>query len=588
MSSRYLKNNDQVILNALPRFDISKGNYLKVALLIAGRSETSAYLVQELKKIDHINLLVIRTKQVTGESLKARYSRYKLYYSTLVRSIWSTGDHVRPIDTRTKSGSEHFIELLHPNLLTVLAKFKPDILAISGTKKVPDSVLSCATLALNLHHGSLPHYRGGSSIDWTTLENNYNHYGATVHIATSAIDGGPIVTTSRVTPFLFESFFMFRRRLYLTGAALLADTIKHIDRYTSIALKDPKPARIFRHTQKSNDHLDRVTKSFKALDLRRYIFLQRYRHVIRNTNSISFPKRMVASYITRSIRRQSLANGLYILNYHAICTTESVTILEQLKAPSIFTTEDNFLTHLSYLKDHFRCVPLSAGLQLWRQGVAEKEPIVALTFDDGLASPTKYLNQMVDVGLVPTYFVCGDPICNRTPLEVHKLLLAALYLDSSNINHTECFTKHFFSVFKSIDSSSDVISTFLERQYLTIEQARELLDRGLIEALGSHTETHRSLEDLDVASQIQEINNNHSKLVSIFGDDLKYFSFPFGKIDKHGLVSDYLTEGLGTDCFTCNGGINKTPDIPGSILRIAVSNQNDSQLDSYLKLQWVR
>ena len=100
MSSRYLKNNDQVILNALPRFDISKGNHLKVALLIAGRSETSAYLVQELKKIDHINLLVIRTKQVTGESLKARYSRYKLYYSTLVRSIWSTGR----IGTRETAG----------------------------------------------------------------------------------------------------------------------------------------------------------------------------------------------------------------------------------------------------------------------------------------------------------------------------------------------------------------------------------------------------------------------------------------------------------------------------------------------------
>jgi len=179
-------------------------------------------------------------------------------------------------------------------------------------------------------------------------------------------------------------------------------------------------------------------------------------------------------------------------------------------------------------------------------------------------------------------------MCNRTPLEVHKLLLAALYLDYSNTKQTENFTKLFFSAFNSISPVSDAISAFLEHQYLTIEYTFELLQRGLIEALGSHTETHQSLAELDPASQLREINTNHYKLTEVFGEHLKYFSFPFGKLDRHDLVCDYLTESLGSDSFTCNGGINKTPDIPGSILRIAVSNQNDSQLDRYLKLQWIR
>lgn len=83
-------------------------------------------------------------------------------------------------------------------LANVVASLSPDILAIYGTGKIPDSVIMKAKItALNMHTGISPYYRGVSCSYWPILDKAPEMVGATVHECTSIIDGGEIYLRRR-------------------------------------------------------------------------------------------------------------------------------------------------------------------------------------------------------------------------------------------------------------------------------------------------------------------------------------------------------------------------------------------------------
>lgn len=83
-------------------------------------------------------------------------------------------------------------------LAQAVQKFQPQIIAVYGTKKIPNKVLNTAkTIALNMHTGVSPFYRGTASSFWPIVENEAEKIGATVHECTSVIDGGTIFFTGR-------------------------------------------------------------------------------------------------------------------------------------------------------------------------------------------------------------------------------------------------------------------------------------------------------------------------------------------------------------------------------------------------------
>lgn len=74
-----------------------------------------------------------------------------------------------------------------------MADLAPDVLAIYGTGIIPDNVLSQAgTVALNMHTGLSPWYRGVSCAFWPLRDMRPDMIGATVHECTSNVDGGLI------------------------------------------------------------------------------------------------------------------------------------------------------------------------------------------------------------------------------------------------------------------------------------------------------------------------------------------------------------------------------------------------------------
>jgi methionyl-tRNA formyltransferase len=79
-----------------------------------------------------------------------------------------------------------------------VASHQPDLILVFGTGVVGSKVLSLARrIALNLHTGISPYYRGSDCAFWPIHNDELHMLGATVHECTSRLDGGKIFGTTR-------------------------------------------------------------------------------------------------------------------------------------------------------------------------------------------------------------------------------------------------------------------------------------------------------------------------------------------------------------------------------------------------------
>lgn len=96
--------------------------------------------------------------------------------------------------------SEHFserVEYVGPARSGVLEKavasLSPDVLLIYGTSVIPNSVLNLPRrVALNMHTGISPRYRGTACVFWAIHNREPEWVGATIHECTSEVDGGRV------------------------------------------------------------------------------------------------------------------------------------------------------------------------------------------------------------------------------------------------------------------------------------------------------------------------------------------------------------------------------------------------------------
>jgi len=78
-------------------------------------------------------------------------------------------------------------------LARAVAGLAPDVLVIYGTSIIPDVVLALPRrVALNMHTGISPRYRGTACAFWPIHNNEPDWVGATVHECTAEVDGGRI------------------------------------------------------------------------------------------------------------------------------------------------------------------------------------------------------------------------------------------------------------------------------------------------------------------------------------------------------------------------------------------------------------
>jgi methionyl-tRNA formyltransferase len=101
-----------------------------------------------------------------------------------------------------------------------VAALEPDIIAVYGTGIIPDAVLDQAkVVALNMHTGLSPWYRGVQCAFWPIVEGRPDMVGATVHACTAKEDGGTIYSRRNARLQRGDDLHAVFGRAVLAGAA---------------------------------------------------------------------------------------------------------------------------------------------------------------------------------------------------------------------------------------------------------------------------------------------------------------------------------------------------------------------------------
>lgn len=111
-----------------------------------------------------------------------------------------------------------------------LAVLAPDVIADHGTSIVSQQIASAAPVALNLHWGLSPYYRGVCCTEWALINRDPLNIGVTIHKLDRRIDGGDILAQRRARVEPTDSAHAINMKLTVLGTELM---IAALDRLKS-------------------------------------------------------------------------------------------------------------------------------------------------------------------------------------------------------------------------------------------------------------------------------------------------------------------------------------------------------------------
>jgi len=127
-------------------------------------------------------------------------------------------------------------ELLHhvhgintPEGIGAVKALQPDVLLIYGTGIVGQKVLSLGRrIALNMHTGISPYYRGSDCAFWPVHNGELHMLGATVHECTNQVDGGRIFGIAKASVQSKDCLFTIFARCVQAGSELYVRTVQEV------------------------------------------------------------------------------------------------------------------------------------------------------------------------------------------------------------------------------------------------------------------------------------------------------------------------------------------------------------------------
>jgi methionyl-tRNA formyltransferase len=103
---------------------------------------------------------------------------------------------------------------------------KPDVLLLFGSSILREPLLSAyPDRIVNMHLGLSPYYRGSGTNFWPLVNNQPECVGVTIHLASSAVDAGPILCQGRPTPTIGDNAHTLGCKAIVKGASLLASAV---------------------------------------------------------------------------------------------------------------------------------------------------------------------------------------------------------------------------------------------------------------------------------------------------------------------------------------------------------------------------
>ena len=159
---------------------------------------------------------------------------------------------------------EHQVNTINDHLQAV-EDIRPDVLLIYSGSKVSPEVLAAATVALNIHCGKLPEYRGVRSAVVALAEGNYDQVGVTLHVATTGLDAGPIVRWQHVPPGEAPSIGGLTAELTRVGFDLAVETIRRLADGPLVTTPQVGQPRMYRGRDLNAEVCRRAERNFQAL-----------------------------------------------------------------------------------------------------------------------------------------------------------------------------------------------------------------------------------------------------------------------------------------------------------------------------------
>ncbi len=119
-------------------------------------------------------------------------------------------------------------DIHRPEIIQRLRSEQADLLLVHGTSILKEELLSTAKLALNLHWGLSPYYRGVRCTEWALLNWDPYNIGVSIHELSARIDGGRILAQSRANILETATIYGINMQLTYLGTELLKKAISKI------------------------------------------------------------------------------------------------------------------------------------------------------------------------------------------------------------------------------------------------------------------------------------------------------------------------------------------------------------------------
>lgn len=113
-------------------------------------------------------------------------------------------------------------------VLRRLEREGPWLLLDHGTTLVREPVIKRASLALNLHWGLSPYYRGVHCTEWALLNWDPHNVGVTVHVLSDDIDGGAVIGQARATLAEDDTVHSINMQLTYLGTEIMVEAVRRL------------------------------------------------------------------------------------------------------------------------------------------------------------------------------------------------------------------------------------------------------------------------------------------------------------------------------------------------------------------------